>query len=95
MRLIGCIMNVFHCLDKLGKSKNGVNDRFKHAYIYMPAAPNGSRFKYRRVSTLRSWSHSVDISSIDPFHQFQNDSDPRPSTAFMLFARCSECLICK
>ena len=83
-------MNTFHIVEKLGKSKTGVNGRYRHAVVYMPSSAVGTRFKYRRLVTLKTWNASVDINQIDPYHQFQHDVDPRPSTAFMIFARSSE-----
>ena len=83
-------MNVFRCCERLGKSKTGVNERYKSAIVYMPASPLGSRFKYRRLSTIMKWNSTVDINDVDPYKQFQHESDPKPSTAFMIFARCSK-----
>ena len=83
-------MNIFHCSEKLGKSTTGVNDRYRHAVIYMPAVPIGTRFKYRRLCTLVAWNSSVDVNNIDPFHRFQQEDDPKTATAFAIFSRCSE-----
>ena len=84
-------MNVFHCSEKLGKSTTGVNDRYRHAVIYMPSAPTGTRFKYRRTHTLVGWDNGVDINTINPYERFHQDD--KKTTTFMLFSRSRECAV--